>query len=44
MLTTSGRAEDVLRSYSAGDYAYIINPVDLVEFQQVMVTVRMFLT
>jgi CheY-like chemotaxis protein len=44
MLTTSGRAEDVLRSYSAGANAYIIKPVDLGEFQQVMDTVRLFWT
>ena len=44
MLTTSGRAEDVLRSYAAGANAYIIKPVDLAEFQKVMDTVRLFWT
>lgn len=44
MLTTSGRAEDVYRSYAAGANAYIIKPVDLGEFQKVMDTVRVFWT
>ena len=42
MLTTSGHAEDVERSYRSGANGYVVKPVDLAAFLEVARSLRAF--